>query len=518
MNVWKELGALPGTLKDPRQVSRLNSVLVYVLLIVGSLFTSYLIMERTGSHLFLMALLGIFFGTLYTVISFGNLMVPYLLFMLIVGGFKYLWSIRAPMLPDLYLDRMALVWLAVVFFVKFFAEKRRLRGPYLLDVLMFTLALYILIDIFIHGMFPFNSWTMSYVVPFSAFFFAKNLVTTKARIHRLLLLLLGLTIYYSITSIAEKMGFQWLIWPKYITAIAQFEGRSNGPFGHAPLFGTVLGMLLPVHFYFITISKVRLVKWLLSLSLLMAFAGLYFTYTRGAWLAGIMALIAAVLLNPRHFLKIMMPALVVAPILAIGFLGIGQDKFMKERVENEDTIGSRLGTLVTALKVWRDHPIFGVGFYNYRLELDDYIEPVELPIIGTIQVAHFRHNPPHDIYIGFLSETGLVGVFLQGSIYFLILRTFIAKFKWRKKGSYFAIYIMPIFGGIFVGYIVGGLAIDYKFFSIVGALFYSCAGIMYGYQHEESEASDVVLRGNPGDNALNHSLPGMLRQPTSQAD
>ena len=518
MNVWKELGALPGNLKDPRQVSRLNSVLFYTLLIAGSVIASYVIMERTGSNLFLMALVGIFFGTIYTVVSFGNLMVPYFFFMLVVGGFKYLWSIRAPMLPDLYLDRMALVWLAVVFFVKFFAEKRRLRSPFMLDVLLFSLALYILIDIFIHGMFPFNSWTMSYVVPFSAFFFAKNLITTKARIHLLLWLLLGLTIYYSITSIAQKMGIHWLIWPKYILNIAQFQGRSNGPFGHAPLFGTVLGMLLPIHLYFITISKVRLVKWLLSLSLLMGFAGLYFTYTRGGWLVGIMALITAVLLNPRHFLKIMMPVLVIAPILAIGFLGIGQDKFMRERVENEDTVGSRFGTLVTALKVWRDNPIFGVGFYNYRLEMEAYIEPVELPVLGTIQVAHFRHNPPHDIYIGFLSETGLVGVFLQGSIYFLIFRTFITKFKWRKKGNYFAIYIMPIFGGLFVGYLVGGLAIDYKFFSVVGALFYSCAGIMYGYQREEPDASDVVLQENPGDNTRYPSLPGVLRQPSRQVD
>jgi hypothetical protein len=324
LNVWKELGVSPETLKDYRQVSRFNSILVYVLLTLTSLIFSYLIMERTGSNLFLMALIGIFFGTIYAVVSFGNMMFPFLVFMVAVGGFKFLWSIRAPLLPDLYVDRMALVWLAVVFFVKFFAEKRKLRSPFVLDILLFSLALYILIDIFIHGMFPFNSWTMSYVVPFSAFFFAKNLVTTQARIHRLLWLLMGLIAYYNIISVAEKMGLHWLIWPKYILTFAEFEGRSNGPFGHAPLFGTVIGMLLPVHFYFITTTRIKLVKWLVYLSLLLGFAGLYFTYTRGAWLTGIMALVTTVLLNRRHYLRIMMPAIILAPIIAVGFLGIGQ--------------------------------------------------------------------------------------------------------------------------------------------------------------------------------------------------
>jgi O-antigen ligase len=422
------------------------------------------------------------------------------------------------LLPDLYLDRMALVWLTVVFFVKFFAERRRFRPPFFLDALLFSLALYILIDIFIHGMFPFNSWTMSYVVPFSTFFFAKNLVTSPKRIRGLLLLLLVLTVYYSFTSVAEKLNLDFLIWPKYILTHAEFEGRSNGPFGHAPLFGTVIGMLLPVHFYFISTTNRNLVKWLLYASLLMGLAGLYFTYTRGAWLAGIASLVTAAVLNRQHYLKIMMPAVIIAPILAVGVLGIGQDKFMKERVENQDTIGSRFGTWVTALKVWQDNPLFGVGFYNYRSELMDYVEPLDLPVIGTIEVANFRHNPPHDIYIGFLAETGLVGVGLQSAIYLTIFLTFRKKYRWRSRGSHFATFVMPIFGGLFAGYLFGGLAIDYKFFSVVGALFYGCAGIMYGLRPEDEDQARVENADSVHHLDQELRFPEPLNSPFHQAD
>ncbi len=494
MNWLAKLGSLPGFLRDPRQVARLNSYLLFTILLGGSLFASYVIVSRTGMEVFLMAVVGISLGTIYTVISFGNLMIPFLVWIASVLGFRFLWSIQAPVLPDLFLDRMTMVWLMVVFAVKFMAEKRKFRGPHLLDLLLLVNALYLVIGIYILGSTSFHDWTMSILVPYSAYFFAKNLATTNKNIRWFLWTLLILVIYYNFTSIAEKLDINFLIWPKYILVEGKFSGRSNGPFVHAPLFGTVIGMMIPIHLYFIVTVRNRLLKGFLLLSLMVGFAGLYFTYTRGSWLAGILALGTVVFLNRRQFLKFLMPAVVVAPLVAVMFLGIGQDKFMKERVENEDTFGSRLGTFVTAIKVWRANAIFGVGFDQYKNVLEDFVEPVDLPVIGTITFRQFRHNPPHDIYISYLAETGIVGAFLQGSIYFLILRAFLVKYAWRKDGDYFAIYILPIFGGVFVGYLVGGLAIDYKYFSVVGTLFYSCAGILYGYQREDSGAPDVLLK------------------------
>lgn len=518
MNGWKELGGLTGILRGPRQVARLNTFLVYALLLGGSLFASYFIVSRIGVQMFMTMVIGIFFGTIFTIISFGNLMTPFLVWILTIFGFRFILSIKAPGLPDLLLDRMILVWLTVVFFVKFIAERRKFRGPHLLDLLMLINALYILVGIYIRDMTVFHDWTMSTVIPYASYFFAKNLVTTNKEIRKFLWVLLILVVYYSITSIAENFEIEALVWPKFILTDKPFWGRSNGPFGHAPLFGTIIGMIIPFHIYFIATVRNRALQILLFLSLAMGFGGLYFTYTRGSWLAGILALMTVAFLNRRHFLKLILPAVVVAPVVAIMFLGISQDKVMKARVENEDTLGSRLGTFVTATKVWRANPIFGVGFNQYRHVLDNFVEPLDLPVIGVITVHQFRHNPPHDIYIAYLAENGILGALLQGAIYFLILRTFLVKYAWRREGDYFATFILPVFGGVFVGYLVGGLAIDYKFFSVVGTLFYSCAGILYGYQREESGASGVVLQGIPGHNSPDLSLPGVLRQPTNQVD
>ncbi len=142
---------------------------------------------------------------------------------------------------------------------------------------------------------------------------------------------------------------------------------------------------------------------------------------------------------------------------------------------------------LTALKSLEGQSHYGVGFFQYRKAREAYIQPITVPGLGTIRFIQFRHNNIHDIYLGPLAEDGLVGMGLQLWIYYLILKTFLKKYRWRHEGDYFAIYIMPILAGVFVGYLVGGLAIDYRFFSFVGVLFYMCAGILYGYHRPEQE-------------------------------
>ncbi len=121
--------------------------------------------------------------------------------------------------------------------------------------------------------------------------------------------------------------------------------------------------------------------WLVCL--LASLAGLYFTYTRGSWVAGIAGLACAVYMNRRRFLPIVAPAAVAAMVLAVFVLGLGDDQFAKERVENDNTLGSRVGTAVTVLRVWRDHPLFGVGFFHFKGVREQYVAPVEAPFLGT---------------------------------------------------------------------------------------------------------------------------------------
>ncbi len=474
--------------RDPRTSSRIISGAGVFLAFVVSLAVSQVLLERLGAHLFVVALAGIFFGSLYAFVSFRNLMVPLMVWVLAVGGFRFLVAIRTPILPDLFLDRLLMIWLLGVFMVKFVAEGRRFRGPFTLDLVMAAFALYQLARIFIQDSIFLNPWTQSTLIPYGAYFFTKNIITDRKRIHVLMVVFIILLFYYDVTAVAEKFHITWLIWPKTIIYNKEhFFGRSVGPFIQAPLFGTIIGMMLPMHLYFIARARNPMVKIFFMLAMGLGFAGLYFTYTRGSWLAGIMALAAASAFSVRLYFRQLIPLMIIAPIVAVGFLGLQQDTFMQERLENEDTLGSRVGTAVTALRIFRDHPILGVGYFHFRQAREDYIEPVDVPGLGTVRFTQFRHNHIHDIYLGPLAENGLVGFFLQGTIYFLIIREVFRKYRLRNRGDPFAIYFLPIFAGIFVGYWVGGLAIDYRFFAFVDTLFFMSAGILFGYRGEEME-------------------------------
>jgi len=464
------------------------NLLIFGLSAAGSLA----ITSRFGTHMFLIVLVSVFAGTIYAVISFRNVTVPFFVWLLAVGGFRYLVNVQAPVLPDLFLDRLSMIWLAGVFVIKFVSERRSLRGPFALDWLLLANAVYILLAIIGHEMVAFHEWTMSILIPYAAYYFAKNIVISRKLVRIHLGILLVLLAYYGITSIAEKFNITWLIWPKYILTSTAWVGRSGGPFLHGPLFGTIIGMMLPLNLYFLATTKSYVAKSALYVNFALGLAGLYFTYTRGSWLAGIAALGAVSLLNGRRYLRILAPAAVLIPVIAFSFLGLGQDKFMKSRVENEDTVGGRIATMVTAVRMWRDNPLLGVGFYQYRFNNEAYVKPVEAPLLGTIRVAQFRHNPPHDIYFAYLAENGLIGVGLQWAIYIIIFRS-ILRVRRRRTGTEdeFADLVVPVLAGMFVGYMVGGLAIDYKFFSVVGTLFYTSAGILYGYRPEDYLRGEV---------------------------
>lgn len=466
-----------------RVTRRWASVAGYALVAVAMLFSARLMHSRLGAEGFLLALVGVLGLAVYGVISFRDLRVPFLVWILTVCGFRFLWNIQAPGLPDLYLDRMGMIWVGVVFSVKFVAENRRLRGPHLLDWLVLLNLTYIFGQVFVYEMRYFSVWVASVAMPAVAFLLAKNIMARPGHVHSMMWVLLSLSIYYNLTSVAEKFDINWLIWPKYIVnAGGEFSGRSQGPFLHAPLFGTVIGMLLPVHLYCMAATNKTWARLLLGLSLLLGFGGLYFTYTRGSWLAGLAALAATAALNRKRYLRYLLPSLVIGPVVAVAFLGLTQDEFLKERVEEEDTIGSRVGTAVTVFRVWRDHPLLGVGFFRYRDVRENYIQAVEVPGMPVIRYQQFRHNAIHDIYFGPMAELGVIGAAIQFAIYFLILRAFLRSYLGRRRDDEFAGNALPVLGGIMFGYLVGGIAFDYRFFSVVGVLFMTCAGITYGYR------------------------------------
>lgn len=81
----------------------------------------------------------------------------------------------------------------------------------------------------------------------------------------------------------------------------------------------------------------------------------------------------------------------------------------------EDQKHTRIPIWLTAIEEFKDNPVLGVGFHNYRYRVFDYyedsFESIEINAT-TGKYAYHAHNPWLDI----LSEQGIVGIFFVLSI------------------------------------------------------------------------------------------------------
>ncbi len=476
------MAPLPSRLREGR-----FSWLGYILLAIIITLASHKLVGLFGPVFLLYAIGLAILVIVYAAVSFKSLLIPFLLLIASIGMLRFVWAFQAPFLPDLFLDRISLIWLTLVFTALAVYTRRSLRKPFLLDLLLLMHATYIATRVLMTDPVYFHTWTMSTFTPYAVYFFAKNIVWTRRNIQMVLIVLAVMSFYYTVTSISEKFHIQALLFPRRMIEPHPIAvGRSSGPFRSPGMFGDTMGMVLPVFLYFITQVRNRASKLFLGLSLLLGFVAILFTYTRGSMLAALLGMGVVVFLNRKAYLSYVLPLVVVMPLVAIMVVGVQDDEFLQERLESTNPIESRVGTIVTAVRLWRANPLFGCGSYQYKKFADDYVAPIEAPLIGTVRVRHFRGSPAHDMYFGPLAEDGAIGAILQILIYFVILRSSIQKYGLRRKNDHFATYILPLFFGIYAVYFFGGMIISFRHFAILGSLFYMAAGITYGYNPEES--------------------------------
>ncbi|MBW8486901.1 O-antigen ligase family protein [Actinomadura parmotrematis] len=150
-------------------------------------------------------------------------------------------------------------------------------------------------------------------------------------------------------------------------------------------------------------------------------AGLLLALSRGSWIAvGAGVLIVLTLSDPRAALRTVLCAGAAATVLVGGF-GLGSDG-LKDRtlsiassVDAPDrSVSDRYDLWGTAVAIWRDHPVTGVGVKNFP-EFRDTYAPLGLSGASeTDDPTHgYRRQPllsPHNEYLLVLSEQGVLGL------------------------------------------------------------------------------------------------------------
>jgi len=163
---------------------------------------------------------------------------------------------------------------------------------------------------------------------------------------------------------------------------------------------------------------------LLAIMFIITLIGLYFSYTRGAWLSVVFAFGVWILIKYKiKFKYILTLGLVILSVVLLSWskieMELARNKHehtttnFDERLQSAANISSdasnleRLNRWGAAWNMFKERPVFGYGPATYAFEYAPHQDPEKLTIIST---NFGTQGNAHSEYLGPLAETGLIGM------------------------------------------------------------------------------------------------------------
>jgi O-antigen ligase len=298
-----------------------------------------------------------------------------------------------------------------------FLNKEIWKSPIIHSVLFYLLIVIITAITSSHPMVSFKFllarlWFIIPVLIFGTHFFQKE----NNRIQFLWLFVIATCIailyslaHHSLYGFGEKEG-HWVMWPL---------------FKDHTIYGAIVALILPivVALYF-SEKHSPLTQAILITLITIVLIGLYYSYTRAAWLSIICAAIVCLIVYYRVNFKILTGIGVVA-LIVVFFkwdqiqMELGRNKYehttesFDERLQSATNVTTdasnleRINRWSCAIAMFEQRPIFGYGPGTYAFEYAPFQEPENLTIIST----NFGDmGNAHSEYLAALSEMGIMGL------------------------------------------------------------------------------------------------------------
>lgn len=191
------------------------------------------------------------------------------------------------------------------------------------------------------------------------------------------------------------------------------------------IYGAIVALTIPLAFALLFVVKQKpLTQFLLLLMFIILLLGLYFSYTRAAWLSIILSIVIAFVVH----IKVKKQYIIAVGVVFLSAIALKWDSIQFELSRNKqehttENFSERLqsaGNVTTdasnlerinrwscALDMFSERPIVGFGPGTYSFEYARFQSPENLTIIST----NFGDlGNAHSEYLSFLSETGLPGL------------------------------------------------------------------------------------------------------------
>ncbi len=281
------------------------------------------------------------------------------------------------------------------------------------------------------GLKPVMNLILCYGMPLGIYWVVRQSRIDRRQNTMLLACLALFGLYLAVTVIAERFEAYALVYPRYIvTSLSDkkldFIGRGRGPV----LNPMITGIQLAACFAALLMFWPRLGRRgrcgvaLAGLVFALAF---YSTMTRSVWMGaglGLVVIVGLSMPSQRRVPALAAAVLATAALAATNWeqlVSFKRDKNLTAR-ETADSVNMRPVMAHVAWLMVLDRPLWGCGFDQYSLEHNDYLADRSTELV----LEKCRNYAPHNVLLGIVTETGLVGLGL-----FLALLTLWGYDAWR---------------------------------------------------------------------------------------
>lgn len=275
-------------------------------------------------------------------------------------------------------------------------------------------------------------------------------LTTEQQLRKgILVLIVTVTILaamgvFKVTTGSEETFFYMARYSAF-GQVSNGELRYGGPIEEPNMWGQVLVSSLPFVLYYLRQKHSNAKRVVIVIAMLTILLAMIYTGSRGAIVA--LAAIAPLLAIE---MKVKPAAIVISLLLFIGLLSVLPASYSQRlqtlnvfftpnddsAIRQDESFVQRQAVMLTGLAMFRENPIFGVGFGNYGVRYWEYATDLGLESNATDIDYAPNSRYAHSLYVEILSETGLLG-FLTFLFFFITL--FIELFKIRKKFDTYSI-------------------------------------------------------------------------------
>ncbi len=222
---------------------------------------------------------------------------------------------------------------------------------------------------------------------------------------------------------------------------------ARGTFSHHQTFANIYFMIFSLGFS-LALEPATAVRRLLAAGLAAALGlAVVFSYTRGVWLAALVAVLTIAFFKNRRALglTILVLALVWGVVATVPSTYADRARSIFNIRDNID----RLVIWETSWAMLRDHPILGIGPGNFPRLQEEYLPPAPGARIGR--------SHAHNIYLHLAVERGVFAFVAFGWMWYVVLRIGLSSLRFLAGGNGFRLAALRGAVGGVIGFLTDGL-------------------------------------------------------------